>query len=155
MNIKLVPALEDEIEQIWKMQIEAFSDLLEKYRDFDTSPGNEGIEKIKTCFHLPGNTYYFIYADGLLVGVIRIIDHKDGVRKKKISPIFIMKEYRSRGYAHAAILEAERIHGKDGWMLDTILQEEGNCHLYEKLGYKKTGRTKEIKDNMTIVFYEK
>ena len=144
MNVRLRKADASEIELIWKMQIEAFSDLLKKYRDFDTSPGNEGIEKIRTCFYLPGNTYYFIYSDDSLVGVIRII-----------SPIFIMKEYRNKGYAQAAIREAERIHGKDGWMLDTILQEEGNCHLYEKMGYKKTGKTKDIKDGMTIVFYEK
>ena len=89
---------------------------LKKYQDFDTSPGNEGIEKIRTCFYLPGNTYYFIYAYDLSVGVIRIIDHNDGQRKKKISPIFIMKECRNKGYAQAAIREAESIHGKDGWM---------------------------------------
>jgi hypothetical protein len=41
------------------------------------------------------------------------------------------------------------------WELDTILQEKGLCHLYEKLGYRKTGKTEEIKEGMTIVFYEK
>ena len=66
-----------------------------------------------------------------------------------------MKEYRNRGYAQAAIREAEKIHGDSCWCLDTILQEEGNCHLYEKLGYRKTGETKIINDKMTIVFYEK
>ena len=51
--------------------------------------------------------------------------------------------------------EAERIHGKHHWKLDTILQEKGNCYLYEKLGYHKTGKTEIINDKMTIVFYEK
>ncbi|PZT54713.1 GNAT family acetyltransferase [Paenibacillus silvae] len=41
------------------------------------------------------------------------------------------------------------------WELATILQERGNCYLYEKLGYQQTGETKEINDKMTIVFYEK
>jgi hypothetical protein len=40
-------------------------------------------------------------------------------------------------------------------MLDTILQEAGNCYLYEKLGYKKTGKTEKINDKMDIVYYEK
>ena len=39
--------------------------------------------------------------------------------------------------------------------LDTILQEKGNCCLYEKLGYHQTGKTEQINDKMTIVYYEK
>lgn len=41
------------------------------------------------------------------------------------------------------------------WELDTILQEEKLCHLYEKMGYRQNGRTEEIKENMTLVFYAK
>ena len=66
-----------------------------------------------------------------------------------------MPEYRNQGYAQQAIKEAERIHGKQNWKLDTILQEKGNCYLYEKLGYHQTGKTEQINDKMTIVFYEK
>ena len=51
--------------------------------------------------------------------------------------------------------EIEKIHGSDNWCLDTILQETGNCYLYEKLGYKKTGVTEKINDYMDIVYYEK
>lgn len=40
-------------------------------------------------------------------------------------------------------------------VLDTILQEEGNLHLYEKLDYHQTGRVDKIKDRMDIVYYEK
>jgi hypothetical protein len=39
--------------------------------------------------------------------------------------------------------------------LDTILQEKGNCHLYEKIGYKKTGKIEKINERMDIVYYEK
>ena len=87
--------------------------------------------------------------------MIRIVDCKDGVTRKRISPIFIMPEYRNQGYAQQAIKEAERIHGENHWKLDTILQEKGNCYLYEKLGYHQTGKTEIINDKMTIVFYEK
>lgn len=41
------------------------------------------------------------------------------------------------------------------WELDTILQEKGNCYLYEKIGYTQTGKMKPINDKMTIVSYEK
>ncbi|MDE5858832.1 MAG: N-acetyltransferase, partial [Oscillospiraceae bacterium] len=59
------------------------------------------------------------------------------------------------GYAQRAIKEAENIHGNGGWELDTILQERGNCYLYEKMGYRQTGQTKIINERMTIVYYEK
>ena len=57
--------------------------------------------------------------------------------------------------AQRAFSEIERIHGHDNWKLDTILEEPGNCHLYEKIGYKKTGVVERINDKMNIVYYEK
>ena len=39
--------------------------------------------------------------------------------------------------------------------LNSILQESSNCYLYEKLGYRQTGKAEQINDKMTIVFYEK
>lgn len=66
-----------------------------------------------------------------------------------------MPEYRNQGIAQKAIMKAEEIHGSENWELSTILQEKGNCCLYEKLGYKKTGETFEINDKLTLVFYEK
>ena len=68
---------------------------------------------------------------------------------------FIMKEFRGRGYAQQAMRLAEEIHGSSGWELDTILQEKGNCHLYEKLGYRQTGETKVVNERLTLVFYRK
>lgn len=41
------------------------------------------------------------------------------------------------------------------WELDTIKQEPKLCHLYEKLGYRQTGKEEELQPGMTIVFYEK
>lgn len=89
------------------------------------------------------------------VGAIRVIDKSEEGKAKRISPIFIMKEYRNRGIAQKAMQLAEEIHGCFGWELDTILQEKGNCHLYEKMGYYQTGKTEKINDNMTLVFYKK
>ncbi|MCI5954748.1 MAG: hypothetical protein MRZ49_09300 [Lachnospiraceae bacterium] len=41
------------------------------------------------------------------------------------------------------------------WCLDTILQEPGNCHLYEKCGFIRTGEEHIVNDTMTLVYYEK
>ena len=152
--ITLEKVTRENIEEVWKMQIVAFSDLLEKYQDFDMSPGAEEFDKVLARFEQPWTTYFFIVSDGLKVGAIRVVDKSDGSRKR-ISPIWIMKEYRNKGYAQQAIEAVEKIYGSDHWCLDTILQEEGNVHLYEKMGYHRTGEIEHINERMDIVFFEK
>ena len=152
--ISLRKAKAEDIEKIWKMQIEAFRALLEKYQDYDLSPAAEGIDKIRARYEQPWTTYFFIEAEGNDVGVIRVVDRKDGSRKRN-SPIFIMPEFRGRGYAQKAMLAIEEMYGSDNWCLDTILQEKGNIHLYEKMGYHRTGKIEHINERMDIVFYEK
>ena len=46
MDVELEPVKRSELESVWKMQIEAFSDLLKKYQDYDTNPAAEGMDKI-------------------------------------------------------------------------------------------------------------
>ena len=154
MKVKLIKTSKEDMNTIWLMQKEAFGGLLEKYQDHGISPASESYERIIEKYEMEGSFYYFISDSGVNVGVIRIIDKNDGSRKR-ISPIWIMSEHRNKGYAQAAIIEAERIHGADNWSLDTILQEKGNLHLYEKLGYHRTGKIEKINDRMDIVYYEK
>ena len=153
-SVTLRPAAREDLRTLWEMQIEAFSGLLEKYRDYEMNPGAEPFEKVLARFEQPWTVYYFIMAGDRPVGVIRIFDKKDGSRKR-ISPLWIMPEHRGKGYAQAAISAAEQIHGSRHWSLDTILQEPGNLHLYEKMGYRRTGQIERINDRMDIVFYEK
>ena len=154
MNIKLERIELKDCERLWKMQVEAFSGLLEKYRDYDISPANEPMSRVEERLRQPFTYYYFIMDGETAVGAVRIVDMKDG-SAKRISPVFIMKEFRGRGFAQAAMRAAEEIHGSDNWNLDTILQEEGNCRLYEKMGYRQTGETQVINERMTIVNYAK
>ena len=151
--MKLVRVGIQDAEKLWKMQVEAFQDLYEKYQDTETSPATENIDKIQMRLNQPFTYYYFIEVDNITVGAIRVVDKKEGA--KRISPIFIMSKYRKRGYAQKAIQLVEEIHGNSDWELDTILQEKGNCYLYEKLGYQQTGKTEIINDKLTLVFYRK
>lgn len=154
MSVRLVPITREDVETVWRMQVEAFSDMLEKYQDYELSPATENVDRVIERFEQPETTYFFIVADDKKVGAIRVVDKQDGSRKR-ISPIFIMKDFRNKGYAQQAILEAERLFGSDNWSLDTILQEKGNIHLYEKLGYERVGQPERINERMDIVFYEK
>lgn len=154
MGVSLVIVTREDLETVWRMQIDAFSELLDRYKDYDISPGAEPVDNVIARFEQPWTTYYFIEAEGEKVGVVRVVDKNDGSRKR-ISPLWIMAEFRGRGYAQQAITAVEEIYGSDNWSLDTILQEKGNCHLYEKMGYHQTGKIEHINDRMDIVFYEK
>ena len=156
MEIVLEKVTENDIELVWKMQVEAFSDLLKKYQDYKTNPGAEDFDKVTARFEQPWTTYFFIISEGRKTGVVRVVDKKDGSRKR-ISPIWIMKEYRNMGLAQQAIKELEKIYGANNWGLDTILQEKGNCYLYEKMGYRRTGKVEKInlpKSNVVKLFFE-
>lgn len=152
--MQLVRATAEDAETVQAMQQDAFGELLERYQDQDMSPATESLEKIKWKITHPGSFYYFIQVGHETVGGIRVLDLGDGSRKR-ISPLYILPAYRGKGYAQAAMVEAERIHGQNHWQLDTILQETGNCYLYEKMGYHQTGHQTPIKESMTIVDYEK
>lgn len=39
VKIELKPLFQDDIETVWKMQVEAFSELLKKYQDYEIRPG--------------------------------------------------------------------------------------------------------------------
>lgn len=43
----------------------------------------------------------------------------------------------------------------EAWRLDTIKEEAKLCHLYEKLGYRRTGQEEVLQPGMTIAYYEK
>ncbi len=155
LNFQLVRASVEDAEMLWKMQIKAFESLLEKYQDYETNPGCETLEKIIWRLEQPERYFYIIYSNQTPVGAICIVDNKDEVTNKRISPLFVLPEYRNQGIAQKAILKAEEIHGSNNWEFGTILQEKGNCYLYEKLGYMQTGETKIINDKLTLVFYKK
>lgn len=155
MEITLVRAKIKDARELHAMQVEAFRELLEKYQDFDISPASENLEKVEGRLRQDFTYYYFICAGQQKVGAVRVVDTKEDGKNKRISPIFIMPEFRGRGIAQRAIRLCEELHGNDMWELDTILQERGNCHLYEKMGYRQTGKTEVINERMTLTFYEK
>lgn len=155
MGISLRKATLKDAEKLWKMQLESFKEMLMKYQDYDTNPGNEQIDRIIFKLKDPYTCFYFICEDGKEAGAIRIVDYKDNNRKKRIAPLFILPDYQNRGLAQKAIELCEDIHGKYNWELDTSLQEKRNCHLYEKMGYHTIGKTRVINDKLTLISYEK
>ncbi|MBO5707195.1 MAG: hypothetical protein J6S05_09430 [Bacteroidaceae bacterium] len=97
MEITLVRATIQDAENLWKMQIVAFQDLYAKYKDIETSPSTEPLEKVVMRLEQPDTYYYYIKVEDSIVGAVRVVDTKEPNKYKRISPIFIMKEFRGRG----------------------------------------------------------
>lgn len=151
-NIELAEIKENETFRAWRMQKKCFRTLCEKYRDKD-SPYKNSFLLFKNIIKSQKVKTYWILCRGEKVGEIFICE-KGG--KNYLARIFVLPDFQNRGIAKAAIMEAENIHSKmPCWALDTIKQEEKNCRLYEKLGYRRTGEEKIINDKMTIIYYEK
>ena len=154
MRLELRLAFTEDAPAIWEMQKIAFRGLLERYQDYDTSPANQSLDQLRLRCSQKDRYYYFIDVDGNPVGVLSVTDKQDGSRKR-LCPMFILPQFQGRGYAQEAMRQTEKIHGERGWELDTILQEERLVHLYEKMGYRKTGKTAAVNPRMTLVFYQK
>ncbi|MDE6405065.1 MAG: GNAT family N-acetyltransferase [Lachnospiraceae bacterium] len=155
MDVTLLRADVEDAGEIHAMQVEAFGALLEKYQDLDTNPASENVEKVEARLRQDVTYYYFICIGQQKVGAVRVVEQKERGGNRRISPIFILPEFQGRGIAQAAIRLCEEVHGSENWELETILQEPGNCHLYEKMGYRQTGRMQVVNEKLTLVFYEK
>ncbi|MFX3675176.1 MAG: GNAT family N-acetyltransferase [Paenisporosarcina sp.] len=154
MQINLEKAIESDAKAIFDIQVDAFMPLLEKYKDYDTNPANEKIARVITRINNPSGGIYKIIVDNILVGVICIFWKAE--TQFWISPMFILSKYQGQGIAQEALTGVEKLFPQAiTWELATILEEERNCYLYEKMGFIQTGVLKKLNDNATLVFYKK
>ena len=154
MSVEIIKANLQDMQLLYDMQIESFRPLLEKYKDYEISPGNETIEQITRKYNQDFTTYWLIKRYDKTVGGVRIVNKGNGCYR--VSPIFILPLEQGKGIAQETFRLLEKFYqDSTKWELDTILEEKGNCYLYEKLGYRKTGKIEIIKDGMTIVYYER
>ncbi|XMB65923.1 GNAT family N-acetyltransferase [Mycoplasmatota bacterium zrk1] len=154
-KVSLVEATHNDLDKILELQKESFRNLLIKYEDYDINPGNEEIGDIIRRFNQSFTEYLLVVFDGEIIGAVRVIKNEEK-RIVRISPIFIVPKYQGKGLSQEvfSLIEA-RYNWVEKFELDTILQEEKLCYLYEKLGYVRTGVYEEVRDDMTIVYYEK
>lgn len=155
MSLELQVAEEEDLEIILKLEREAFKGLLSEYEDYDMSPGNDGISNILRRFKQPFTEYILIRYVHQNIGAVRIIkNEKEGAIS--ISPMFISLSFQGLGLAQKVFdLIEERFSWAKTLNLETILQEEKLCCLYEEMGFEKTGLVKKIEEGVSLVYYEK
>lgn len=152
--LKIKQTSSDAAEIIHNLQKRSFDPLLEKYQDYDMNPAMESVDVIRQKIDRENTTAYIFQLDDEFVGWVRVTELEGMVYK--ISALCVVPEYQNRGIAQEALKQIESYYpNAEKWVLNTILQEEGNCHLYEKLGYVRVGEPFKINDRMTLVDYEK
>lgn len=153
MEISLRKAEYSDCPLIQTIQVRSFIAMLRKYEDYNSSPAAEGLDQIQRRFQQPFTSYYLIMAGEQTIGMLRVCDFGVNCR---LSPICILPEYQGLGYGKVAISILESMYPQvKCWQLDTIAQEERLCQFYESLGFRKTGKTEHLKNQMDLVFYEK
>lgn len=154
MGISLIKAGLNDCRKIHAMQILSFKDLLEKYKDYEISPGAESYDLIVKKMSRDNTDYYLVKLENKNIGAIRVVRHSP--EKCRISPMFLLPEHRGNGYAKQILKQAEALYPKaKAWELDTIKQEKKLCCLYESMDYIPTGKEEDIKEGMTIIYYRK
>lgn len=157
-KVDLIRAAIGDAELIHRMKYEAFLPIFEKYRDEETSPVKESIEKVIRQLSSEGSDYYLIRSGSETVGAVRAAFDGliDGKRTYRISPLFVLPSCQNRGLGFAAVQALFALYpDADVWRLSTIKQEARNCHLYEKCGFVISRPEEIVNERMTIVFYQK
>lgn len=154
-HIQLIPAGPFDAERIHIMKYKAFVPLYAKYRDRETSPAKEPIEKVIRQLGDKASDYWIILFSEEPVGAIRII-HEEGETEARISPFFIVPAFQGLGIGQAVLGRIFRMYaGVRLWKLETLKQETKDRHIYEKFGFTKTGREQRINSRLSTIRYKK
>lgn len=152
--LKVKQISSDSADIVYNIQKKSFEPLLNKYHDYDVNPAIESVERIREKIDRANTTAYIFQLNNINVGWVRVTELEDKIYK--ISALCVLPEYQNRGIAQEALKRIESYHpDARKWILSTIFQEKGNCHLYEKIGYVKVGELYQVNERMTLVGYEK
>lgn len=153
-NVRLIKAEPEQAGLLHRLQCEAFMPLYERYRDDETSPAKESIDKVKAAVET--SDFLIVYLDDEPVGGVRVkfVDNEEET-VRSISPIFLVPSRWDKGIGTAVMEQVFERYDADKWILATIEQEDRDCHFYEKLGFVRTGSSTVVNDKMTIIGFEK
>lgn len=154
MTITLERATVNDAKALHAIQIKSFLPLLDKYKDTDTNPACESIDKTLYRINDPSRGFYKILKDGILVGGIAI--KQTGPKTIFLGPVFVDPLFQNQKIAQKALELIEGMFSAiDFFELATIAKEKCNIHLYEKIGYVATEECKKISGSLEIIFFRK
>ncbi|MBD1382353.1 GNAT family N-acetyltransferase [Bacillus sp. IB182487] len=81
MDVILEKDTNDDAQSIFDMQVKAFMPLLEKYKDYDTNPANETIDRVFTRINNPNGGFYKICLSTIVCETHRILTIQKGKKE--------------------------------------------------------------------------
>lgn len=151
-ELSLKKAELEEADELYELQRKVFTPMLRKYEDYEISPATQAKEKFLKRFEK--GDYYKILYSGSLAGSVFVYEKEPGIMKFHI--INILDEYQNMGIGQEVMKRLESMYPQaDSWELETILSEERNCYLYEKMGYIRTEEEKVVNEKMILIGYKK
>jgi len=154
MKIQLVKATTSDAKAMRKMQIESFIPHFQRYKDVSTNPVNESLDKMLYRIKDEKGCYFKIMVNDRHSGCVWA--YEIGPKQYRIGIMYISAEFQRKGVGQKALVIAENLFPEaKSWELDCPADLSLNRHCYEKVGYKLTGKTKMINDQLTLVFYRK
>lgn len=151
-KISLRKATAEDAEELFELQRKVFTPLYAKYEDHETTPVNQTFERFEE--RLKTGDYFKITLGNSLIGSVHVYPKSPGVMR--LHMINILDEFQGKGIAQQVIMRIESLYPEaKSWELDTILEEQRNCYLYEKMGYVQRDEQWKVNDKMTLVHYVK
>ncbi len=153
MNIMLVKATADDVNELDTIQKSAFKGLYEIYHD-EKSPFLKGTSEMLTWLSMDNLYYWKIYYGNTLCGGIAYYIRPEG--EHYLARVYIDPSFQRKGVAKQAILLCEKeFTNVVKYTLDFPINQTANKNCYESVGYVDTGKREKISDKLTLAIYEK
>ena len=156
MEVKIIPATNEDAEALVVIQKRAFKRLYDMYRD-EGSPFLRGVDEIEKWLGRPNWHVYKIYADDILCGGVAFCERNKTSGEYYLARIYTLPEFQGKGIASTAMLMCEATVGNaKRWRLDFPVEQIANRRCYEKAGYTDTGeRIEQSGGAITLAYMEK
>ena len=147
---KICRALEEDLEEILKLQYLAYQSEAALFGTDDIPPLKQTIDEVKEEFR-NGTILKMITEDGRIIGSVRA--HEKG-GTAYIGKLMVHPDLRGRGLGSALLSEIERYYKGSRYELFTSTRSKDNIRMYQKAGYEVFDQ-KAANDELVFVYLEK
>ena len=99
-----------------------------------------------------GNMYFILYEEDMAVGMMKVL--KDSDATYEISALYLLKEYRNKGYGRQAVAYLDEVLKPKKLFLWVLKENEKARYFYEKNGFGFTGKIREISRGKDLTQYQ-
>ena len=149
MIIKIIKAELSDMENIWRLQLEAYQSEAILYNDFTIQPLTQTLEQAILEFN--ENIILKAVLDDKIIGSVRAYENQGSVY---IGKLMVLSAYQNNGIGKRLLEAIEDEFPGKRYELFTGAKSVKNLMLYEKFGYVRFKETKAA-EGVSFVYLEK